>query len=440
MLSLLSTPHRPLYHTLPSPQQAYILLEVLPDEETPRLAAPGSAGLASGKLKRGFGVQSFQSLNFCLVLDRSGSMAGEKLRAMKEAGGMVVDRLGPGDLLSVVIFDDADPAELVVPAGPVVDREALKRRIAAIEERGGTHMSTGMRLGLQQLERGRTPERVSQMLLLTDGQTWEDQDTCRELADRCREAGIPIYVCGLGIGADNNWDPVLLEDLALRSGGEWTAIETPDQVSAVFGLVLQAAKETAATNASLTLRLIQGVTPRAVWRITPLISRLDHQAVGLHDIQVYLGDIRSGEGQALLLDLLLPVRPAGSFRMAQADLRFDLPSQGLSGQRAAADVVLRFEDGQALADEFNQPMMNLIERVVAHRLQTQALDEAAAGNAARATQKLRAAATRLLELGETDLAQQASQQANQLEQGGGIDLASAQKMRYATRRLTEFDR
>ena len=53
----------------------------------------------------------------------------------------------------------------------------------------------------------------------------------------------------------------------------------------------------------------------------------------------------------------------------------------------------------------------------------------------KATQRLRAVATRLLELGEVDLAQQAEQQALQIEQRGHVDLASAQKMRYATKRL-----
>lgn len=420
MITLRFTPHRPVYPALASPQQAYVLLEVV----------PGDSG----------GGQPALPVNFCLVLDRSGSMAGEKLRALKEAAYQVVDRLGPADVLSIVIFDDADPADLVAPAALVTDRAALKRQIERIEERGGTHMSTGMRLGLQQLERGRSLERVNQMLLLTDGQTWEDQAACLELADQCRQVGIPISVLGLGLGDQNNWDPRLLEDLARRSGGEWHVVENPAQVGEAFARSLQSAQGAGAVNARLTLRLVQGVTPRSVWRVTPLISRLDHEAVSLTDIQVYLGDIRQGEGQAVLVDLLLPARPSGSYRLAQADVLYDSPDEGQVGQRAAGDLVIPFADDPAQAAAFNQPMMNLIERVVAHRLQTQALDEAAAGNAQHATQKLRAAATRLLELGETELARQASQQANQLEQHGQIDLADAQKMRYATRRLTETDR
>ena len=59
-LRFTATPHRPIYQAMPTPQQAYVLLEAMPTE-----VAPGAGS---------------QPVNFCLVLDRSGSMAGEKLR------------------------------------------------------------------------------------------------------------------------------------------------------------------------------------------------------------------------------------------------------------------------------------------------------------------------------------------------------------------------
>ncbi|MBN2548161.1 MAG: VWA domain-containing protein [Anaerolineales bacterium] len=423
-LNLTVTLHRLIYQVMPTPQQAYVLLEALPTA-----AAPGSGT---------------QPVNFSLVLDRSGSMAGEKLRHMKEAACLVVDHLGAGDLLSVVVFDDAQPADLIVPSGAVQDREMVKRKIGAIQERGGTHMSTGMSLGLRELQRGQSPSanyvaRVNGMLLLTDGQTWEDEDKCRQLADQCRSEGIPIYVLGMGVGAGSDWDPRLLEDLAQRSGGEWVMVDQPEKVGAIFEKTLQAMQGTAVTNAQLTMRLVEGVSPRFVWRVTPLISRLDHHAVSAHDVQVFLGDIQHGVGQSILADLLLPPRQAGTFRLLQADITYDVPGSELTGQRVSAEMVVPFTDDAAQANQTQGRVMNIIERVVAHKLQTQALDEAAAGDVARATQRLRAAATRLLELGEEDMAAQANQQAEQIEQSGQIDLAAAQKMRYATKRLTETD-
>lgn len=410
-----STLHRAAYLSMDTPQQAYALLEIIP-------TAP---------------PQQEQAVNFCLVLDRSGSMAGEKLRQMKEAAGLVVDRLGSGDTLAVVVFDDT--ADVIYPCAPVLDRTAIRTWIDAIQERGGTHMSSGMGAGLRELQRGQAPDRVSRMLLLTDGQTWEDVEACQSLADQCRQAGISLNALGLGVGDESNWDPRLLEELAVRSGGEWTVVDHPDKVTAVFASTLQAVQGVSLSKVALTMRMVEGVTPRAVWRVTPLISRLGQSAVGGWDVQVFLGDIQSGGGQAILVDLLLPPRKAGSYRLLQADIAYDLPASGLARQRAALDIVVPFTQDPALAGQTQGRVMNIIERVVAHKLQTQALDEAAAGDIPRATMRLRAAATRLLELGEDQMAEQANQQAEHLEQSGQIDTADMQRMRYATRRLTETE-
>ena len=416
-LNLTAVFHRPLYQAMPTPQQAYVLLEAVPTSSAP---STGS-----------------QSVNWCLVLDRSGSMAGEKLLCMKQAAKKVVDRLGAQDLLSVVIFDDVSPAELILPCEAVLDRDKIKRKLDAIQERGGTHMSTGMNLGLQQLQRGQDAGHVSSMLLLTDGQTWEDQPKCQELADQCRAAGVPIHVLGLGVGGGSDWDPRLLEDLAQRSGGEWIAIDSPDKVSVIFEKILRDMQGTAVTNAHLTMRMVEGLTPRSLWRVTPLISRLGHQAVSVHDVQVFLGDIQHGVGQSVLAELLLPPRSPGTYRMMQADITYDLPGSGATGQKASVEIIVTFTDDAAQTSRTDARLMNIIERVVAHKLQTQALDEASAGEIAKATRRLRAAATRLLELGETEMSQQANQQAQKIEQTGQVDLEAAQRMRYATKRLTE---
>lgn len=409
--------HRSAFQAMPTPQQGYLLLEIMPVSEKP--------------------VDHYRNVNFCLALDRSGSMAGSKLHFMKAAAKKIVDHLGPKDQLSIVIFDDASPAELIHSTSPVTDREVIKKKIDFIQERGGTHMSTGMRLGLSELQQGQNASLVSSMLLLTDGQTWEDKGDCLDIADQCRQAGISIHVLGLGLGVESNWDPCLLEDIAQRSGGEWVAVESAEEIGDVFENVLVCVQRTAVTNTQLTLRLVEGMTPRNIWRVIPMISRLGNQAVSSHDIQVFLGDIQHGAGQSLLVDLLLPTRQPGKFRMIFADIVYDVPDTGLVRQKESLNIFVNYSNDQLQYNQLNQKLMNMIERVVAHKLQTQALDEAAMGEADKATKRLRASATRLLELGEHELAQQANQQAQQLEEGGRIDLASAQKMRYATKRLTE---
>ncbi len=56
-------------------------------------------------------------LNLCLILDHSGSMNGRSLETVKKAANRLVDRLNPGDRLSVVVFDHR--AKVLIPSQSV---------------------------------------------------------------------------------------------------------------------------------------------------------------------------------------------------------------------------------------------------------------------------------------------------------------------------------
>jgi Ca-activated chloride channel family protein len=133
--------------------------------------------------------------------------------------------------------------------------------------------------------------------------------------------------------------------------------------------------------------------------------------------------------------MLIGPHAAGAFRVAQAELHYTLLGAA-EEQVIKQDVLLDFAADEAGA-QYHAPTMNLVEKVTAFKLQTRALSEAEAGNVAGATQKLRAAATRLLDLGELELARKSEEQATQLEQGQAISPETQKELRYATRRLTQ---
>src|SRR5215472_2255322 len=116
-------------------------------------------------------------LNLSLVLDRSGSMRGPRLNALKDALVQLIDQLEAQDVFSVITFDDM--VDLVAPAQAVEDREALKTAVSLIEDGGGTAMSLGMSLSLAELRKFTTPDRATRMLLLTDGFTRNDEEQCQ---------------------------------------------------------------------------------------------------------------------------------------------------------------------------------------------------------------------------------------------------------------------
>lgn len=368
-------------------------------------------------------------LNFCLVLDHSGSMKGDKLANVKSATRRVVEQLTPQDIVSLVIFDDT--VSVVVPATPATDKQSLLASIDTIEECGGTAMSLGLKAGQDELQKFAGPAYLSHMLLLTDGQTWGDEDTCRSVAEALGQQGVRITALGLG----DEWNEDLLDDLANLTGGMSDYIADPATIDTFFRRTVQTAQGTAVKDARLLLRLVRDAEPRAVHRATPSIANLGYEPIGENDVAVKMGDLAYGKGSSIVVDLMAPARTPGSFRIAQAELHFT-PVGQQQEEIIKQDILLDFV-ADAQKATYTPVVMNLVEKVTAFKLQTRALSEADAGNVSGATQKLRAAATRLLDLGEIDLAEKAQQQADQLEQGSGMSVSTRKELRYATRRLTQ---
>src|SRR5258708_36835091 len=101
-------------------------------------------------------------LNFAFVLDHSSSMKGAKLKNVKEAVKMVIDRLEPTDYVSVVIFDDT--SQVVIPSLPANDKPGMKATVDQIRDAGGTTMSLGMIQGVIKLRRWNSPNTVNRMI------------------------------------------------------------------------------------------------------------------------------------------------------------------------------------------------------------------------------------------------------------------------------------
>jgi Ca-activated chloride channel family protein len=383
-------------------------------------AAPGAAM-----------AQVQMPLNLSLVLDKSGSMQGQKIQNLRDAAKLVVDRLGSQDTISIVAFSDRK--YLIAESQPVSDKAELKKKIDRIRDGGGTAISGGMSQGLAELDKAVSPDRVSRMLLLTDGQTFGDEKQCKKLGKQAGDNGIVVNALGLG----DDWNEDLLDDIAEASGGVADFIDSPDKIVAFFEQAVQSMQDTVVQNAQMVLRLANGITPRQVWQVLPMISNLGYRPLSDRDVQVTLGELEKGQPRSLLVELLVGARPEGSYRIAQAEISYDVPGLKLVGEKVKADILLNLTADAVQAKRYDPEVMNVVEKVTAFKLQTRALEEAKMGNVAGASQKLRAAATRLLELGEEDLAQSALDEAENLEKSGQMSSHGTKKLRYETRKLTQ---
>jgi Ca-activated chloride channel family protein len=369
--------------------------------------------------------------NFNLVLDRSGSMDGEKMDNVKEAVGYVVDHLSDNDLVSITIFDDQ--VETLIPSQPALNRSEIKAKIANVIARGGTQISDGLKAGLAEVKKGFARDRVNRIILLTDGQTWDDEDTCLKLAGEAGKQGIAITSIGIG----DEWNEKLLLQLAERSQGNSHWIQNPISILDVFQQEVDGMQSVAAVNLRVTARMSKGVKPHKVYVTSPMIVDVSTNAVNNSSVMTELGSLDGKNGQSLLIEARIPVKKAGQFRIGQVEVTYDIPSQGITDRTVKTDLFVTFTKDAAATTKVNAEVMNLVEKVSAFKLQTRALTEVEAGNIAAATQKLQSAATVLLNLGEDGLAEAAEREILSLEKTGTLTSAGTKKLEYGTRKLTQ---
>ncbi len=413
-IQLRQTLARPYLPVTQTPQVAYVLIEIVPTAATAHVQMP---------------------VNVAFVLDRSGSMRGNKLRAMQQAVGLALDKLNDEDTVSITIFNHQ--TSVLVPTTSASNRRSIMRLVDGIKDEGGTKISRGLYAGLTELSRA--PQgRESRLVLLTDGETDRDENECVNLADQAGGNGVPIMAFGLG----NEWNDKLLTEIATRSHGEVEHLRRPEEIEDNFIQVVQHAQAAIFHNASVVARLVGGVTPRATWQVVPLIKNLGYKPQADRSVVVPLDQLENDSRRVLLLELMVEPRAAGQYRIGQVELSYDIPLLGIRNEKARADLILTFTTDQALTQQVNPQVMNIVEKVSAFKLQTRALEDIEAGNIAGATQKLQGAVTRLLNTGETELAQNVQQEAQHLQQSGRLSSEGAKTIRFGSRktvRLSDLD-
>ncbi|MBC7239634.1 MAG: VWA domain-containing protein, partial [Chloroflexi bacterium] len=172
--------------------------------------------------------QSRMRLNFGFVLDKSGSMRGDKIERLKQAVTLALAKMAPDDLVSVTVFNDR--AQVIAGSAPVSRQGALPEKVQALRAGGGTQMSRGMSLGLREVYQSFSADRANQVLLLTDGQTYGDEAQCLRLAQEAGEHRIAIQALGLG----DDWNEDLLDEIGKLSGGSSDLVESPDEIVPFF--------------------------------------------------------------------------------------------------------------------------------------------------------------------------------------------------------------
>lgn len=250
------------------------------------------------------------------VVDVSGSMArGDRIQLVKRALHLLLDQLGGGDRVGLVIYGSQGRV-LLEPSG---DLSAVRRAIDRLSTGGSTNAEEGLLLGYELARRHFRPESINRLVLCSDGVA-NVGNTGPEsiLAQVGREAeeGIELTTVGFGMG---NYNDVLMEQLADQGDGNYAYVDTLEEARRVFVENLTGTLQTIASDAKIQVEFDPRVVTR--YRLLGYENRdvADHR---FRDDTVDAGEIGAGHQVTALYEIKLADDAPRRSSLAEVRLRY----------------------------------------------------------------------------------------------------------------------
>lgn len=295
--------------------------------------------------------------DICLLLDSSGSMdepftqgdTRTKRDGVIAAAQQILPHLGPQDTVSIIFYDSQ--AHLIaerLPSGRAGEISALLETLRKYN--GATNFEAGLKMAQAVLSNGTAGSR--RIFFLTDGNptNGSSANTLR-LVESLGQAGVTVDC--LGVGADFNFG--YMRQLSAPSNGRTERLDTRDRANALFEQLLVSAQRTIATNVFLNIQFAKGLRDLEIYQTAPetrYFSQLQAGSGGRFSLEIPVRTLRQDKRNIYLLKANLDVpTDASQHPFAEVRLDYDLPSAGLSGQRAALGISVSCRDhGQPLRD------------------------------------------------------------------------------------------
>ena len=254
-------------------------------------------------------------VNVAIVIDKSGSMTGEKIAKAKEAAIMAVDRLSGKDIVSVVAYDHN--VTVLVPATKVADKDAIKAGISRLSAGGNTALFAGVSKGAAEVRKFLEKDLVSRIILISDGLANvgpSSPDQLGDLGTSLIKEGISVTTVGLGL--DYNED--LMTRLAQKSDGNHYFARTATDLAQIFKTELGDVLSVCAQEVTITIKCADGIRPvRVLGREADITGQ---------NVMAVLNQLYSEQEKFVLLEVEVPataedeVRKVASVSVSYANM------------------------------------------------------------------------------------------------------------------------
>ncbi|WP_071191132.1 VWA domain-containing protein [Trichormus sp. NMC-1] len=372
-------------------------------------------------------------LNLCLILDHSGSMKGRSLETVKKAATLLVDRLSSEDRLSIVVFDHR--AKVLVPNQVISDRNQIKQQINLLTADGGTAIDEGLRLGIEELAKGKK-ETISQAFLLTDGENEHgDNNRCLKFAQLAASYNLTLNTLGFG----DNWNQDILEKIADAGLGNLSHIEQPDQAMDKFGRLFSRMQTVGLTNAYLIFSLLPNVRLaelKPIAQVAPDTIELPVQPDADGRFLVRLGDLMKDVERVILANIYLGQLPEGKQAIANVQVRYDDPAQNQTGL-FSLNMPVYANVNQLYQPTANPQVQQSILALAKYRQTQLAEAKLQQGDRAGAATMLQTAAKTALQMGDQGAATVLQTNATRLQAGEELSESDRKKTRIVSKTVLQ---
>ena len=226
-------------------------------------------------------------LDLALVVDTSGSMAGEKIANARMAAQSLLETLRDGDIVSIYAFSDGVYEFAAPTVVSAQTRGMLMQAVSRFEAAGSTNLFGGMSAGIARVAQAPSTHPVRRVMLISDGMANvgpSDPGSLGDLAARGTEQGIQVSAIGVG----NDYDERTLAQLAIRSAGRLYHLANPSQMAVILREEMGLLAQTVATDAYIEVIpapgvvIIEGLTSGAVLRDGKLRIPVGSVFSGMH--------------------------------------------------------------------------------------------------------------------------------------------------------------
>lgn len=329
----------------------------------------------------GFQIKTKQKrapVNLAIVLDKSGSMSGEKITQARRAAIDAIELLGSDDIISIVTYDTT--VSVLVPATKMTDREMIVKAINSIQASGNTALFAGVSKGAAEIRKFLDKERVNRIVLLSDGLANSGPSTPGELgalgASLLKEN---ISVSTLGLGLSYNED--LMVRLASKSGGNHHFIENATELADIFRREFEDVMSVVAQEIDVKVQVAEGVRPV---RVLGNASDINGQQIVTRLAQIY-----SNQKKHLVIEVEIPASEVDSRReLANVSVSYTNMKSGVT-DRLSNNASVRFSNtASEIEKSLNQSVKADVVALISsenNKLATKYLDE---GNVMRCREVL----------------------------------------------------